>query len=142
MFILRRFALFLIHLPAFAFSEFERFGGLFFHFDVFCITESFGFELLALPSVGLFFDWRLSKNNLKRIKKKHAYFFEVFFCADETGKSIPILCSINWQERYLFRPKDLDAYAAKYCEFSLAVYTSSVYCFMLLPMVLVVLSNV
>jgi len=39
-----------------AFRKFDRVGGFGFAFDVFCITESFGFELLALPSVALFFD--------------------------------------------------------------------------------------
>jgi len=48
--------------PAFTVSEFDRVGGLGFASDVFCVTllflasQSFGFELLALPSVGLFFD--------------------------------------------------------------------------------------
>jgi len=48
--------------PVFAFSYFDRVGGLGFAFDVFCVTllflvsESFGFELLALPSIALFFD--------------------------------------------------------------------------------------
>jgi len=41
--------------PAFTVSEFDRVGGLAFAFDAFCVTESFGFELLALPSVALFF---------------------------------------------------------------------------------------
>jgi len=36
-------------------SEFDRVGGLGFAFDVFCVTESFGYELLALPSVALYF---------------------------------------------------------------------------------------
>jgi len=47
--------------PAFTFGKFDRVGGLGFAFDVYCVTllflvpESFGFELLALPSVALFF---------------------------------------------------------------------------------------
>jgi len=32
-----------------------------------CVTQSFGFELLALPSVALFFDWWWIKNNPKRL---------------------------------------------------------------------------
>ena len=48
--------LLLIKDPAFTFSEFDRVGGLGFSFDVFYLTEPFGFEWLALPSVALFFD--------------------------------------------------------------------------------------
>jgi len=42
--------------PAFTFSKFDRVGGVGFSFDVFCVTEPFGFEWLALPSVAVFFD--------------------------------------------------------------------------------------
>ena len=42
--------------PAFTVSEFDRVGGLGFAFDVFCVIESFGIELLALPNLDLFFD--------------------------------------------------------------------------------------
>jgi len=42
--------------PVFAFSNLDRVGGLGFAFDAFCATEPFGFELLTLPSVALFFD--------------------------------------------------------------------------------------
>jgi len=49
--------------PAFTVSEFDRVGGLGFAFDGFCVTllfhasqRFFGFKLLALPSVALFFD--------------------------------------------------------------------------------------
>ena len=38
-----------------------------------CVTESFGFELLALPSVALFFDWRWIKNNPKRLKNMYSF---------------------------------------------------------------------
>jgi len=45
--------------PAFAFSDFDVAGCLGFAFDVFCVfscvTKPYGFELLTLPSVALFF---------------------------------------------------------------------------------------
>ena len=48
------------------------------HTVISCITESFGFELLALPSVALFFDWRWIKNNPKRLKIKMYSFWKAF----------------------------------------------------------------
>jgi len=57
--------------PAFTFSDFDRVGGRGFAFDVFCVTHSFGFELLALPSVALLFDRGWIENNPKRLKIKH-----------------------------------------------------------------------
>ena len=58
-----------------------------------CVTKPYGFELLTLPSVALFSDWRWIKNNRKRLEIKHVWFFEGFFSVDETVKSIPVLCS-------------------------------------------------
>ena len=62
--------------PAFTVSEFDRVDGLGFAFDVFCVTllflasQSFAFELLALPRVALlFFDWRWIKINPKHLFK-------------------------------------------------------------------------
>ena len=44
-----------------------------------CVTKPYGFELLTLPSVGLyFFDWRWIKNNPKRLKIKHVSFLKAF----------------------------------------------------------------
>ena len=48
------------------------------HTVISCVTESFGFELLALTSVALFFDWRWIKNNPKRLKIKLYNFSKVF----------------------------------------------------------------
>jgi len=50
---------------SFTFSEFDRVGGLGFAFDVFCVTEPFDFELLALPSVALYF---LTEDGLRIIQ--------------------------------------------------------------------------
>jgi len=52
--------------------------------------------MIALPSVALFIDRRWIKNNPKRLKGKHVYSFEGLFSGDETVKSIPILCSRDW----------------------------------------------
>jgi len=38
-----------------AFSDFDVAGRFGFAFDVFCVTEPYGFELLTLRSVALFF---------------------------------------------------------------------------------------
>jgi len=43
-----------------------------------CVTGSVGFELLVLPSVALFFDWRWIKNNPKRLKIKMYSFLKTF----------------------------------------------------------------
>ena len=36
-----------------------------------CVKKPYGFELLTLPSVALFYDWRWIKNNPKRLEIKH-----------------------------------------------------------------------
>ena len=41
------------------------------HTDLSCVTELVGFELLALPSTALYFDWRWITNNPKHLKMKH-----------------------------------------------------------------------
>jgi len=64
--------------PVFTFSDFDTVGcgGFCFwrllrHTVISCVTEPFGFEWLALPSVALFFDWRWIEKNPKRLKLKH-----------------------------------------------------------------------